>query len=165
MAVDLIDYVGSLKREVAPPGSTIFSAISDSSWMNYLTDAFWEAKLDGFFVNFECDEDGIVRNTSSATPDVSREMVQLIVLYAGVRVLRNKVLNTNTRFRAKSGDVEFEQETGALMLSEMLKQLKAQKATLLDRTLDTTETDIGMFDALSVRSFSQDSYYGGVGLT
>ena len=82
-----------------------------------------------------------------------------------ISVIPAGFLNTNTRFRAKSGDVEFEQETGALMLSEMLKQLKAQKATLLDRTLDTTETDIGMFDALSVRSFSQDSYYGGVGLT
>lgn len=161
--VDLSEYVDSLKREVVPPGSTLFADVTDAQWVSYLADAFWEAKLDGFFGDYSCDSDGYVTHADLTTL-FPREGVQLTVLYAGVRVLRNKVLNTNTVFRAKAGEVEYEQQFGATMLSEMLKQLKGQKEALLAKA-EAVGTDVALYDALSVRSFSDVSYYGSIELT
>jgi hypothetical protein len=160
VATDLSEYVDSLRREVEPLGSDAFAAVINSQWTSYLSDAFWEAKLDGFFTEWSCDVDGIVDGNT----EFPRQGIQLCVIYAGVRVLRNKVLNTSTKFRAKAGDVEYEQESGALMLSEMLKQLKAQKEMLLTRAEETGST-VAVFDALSVRENSMLSYYGGWELT
>lgn len=160
MVTDLSEYVESLRREVEPLGSNVFVAVTNTEWTSYLSDAFWEAKLDGFFVPWACDPDGII---TGSTP-FPRQGAQLCVIYAGVRVLRNKVLNTSTRFRARAGEVEYEQESGATMLTEMLKQLKAQKEMLLARAEDTGST-VAVFDALSVRENSMLSYYGGLELT
>lgn len=165
MAVDLSDtqYVDSLKREVTPLGTTLFADVTNSQWTGYLSDAFWEARIDGFFVNYAVDEDGILTNTAGGA-DLDRRYIALIILYAGIKVLRNRILNTKTQFRAKAGSVEFEQQNSAIMLAEMLKQLRTAK----DRIIEATEGDqspVLVLDALSVRMFSVESYYGGLELT
>lgn len=164
MAVDLSDYVDSLKREVVPLGSTLFSAVTLTQWTAYLTDAFWEARLDGFMTGYAADEDGIVTNDTIGGDDLDRRFVALIVLYAGIRVLRNRILNTNTGFRAKAGPVEFEQQNSATMLAEMLKQLRTTKDRILEE-LDSDMTSTLVLDALSVRMFEPPSYWGAPELT
>lgn len=137
MAVDLDDYVPSLQREVNPPGTAIFD-VSDDVWVGYLTDAFWEARMDGFMAGYTCDEDGSVTPLAGGGADLPRQYVALIVLYAGVRILRTQILNTKTLFRAKAGPTEFEQQNSATMLAEMLKQLAAAKQQLIDQIQDVT---------------------------
>jgi hypothetical protein len=163
MSVDLSDYVATLRREVTPPGSTLFAAVPDDTFTGYLADSFWEARLDGFLAGYTCDEDGVVEPTATGGADFPRAEVALVVLYAGVRVLRNKILNTSTSFRAKAGPVEFEQQNGATVLTEMLRQLRDQKNRII--TLSQDQTLVEIFDALSIRSYSQLSYYGGIELT
>jgi hypothetical protein len=163
VSVDLSEFTESLEREVTPLGTTLFSAVTDTQWIGYMTDAFWEARLDGFLEGYVVDEDGIVE-PESGDVDMDRKWVALVVLYAGIKVLRNKILNTQTTFRAKAGPVEFEQGSSATMLAEMLKQLKSAKDRILDQ-IDHGATETLMVDALSVRIFSPGSYFGDVELT
>lgn len=162
MAVDLADFVESLKREVIPLGSGLFADVNDDAWIGYLSDAFWEARLDGFMEGYTADEDGVIEG---GTTDLDRRYVALVVLYAGIRVLRNRILNMNTGFRAKAGPVEFEQQNSATMLAEMLKQLRTTKDRILQELDEAEATAVLALDAFSVRLFDSGSYWGSPELT
>lgn len=175
MAVDLIDYVPSLKREVQPPGSTLFAGVTDSEWVGYLSDAFWEARLDGLLEGFvvegydpQAPEDSTIAPVAGGAEIDGRSMA-LVVLYAGIKVLRNRILNMQVGFRAKAGPVEFEQNgASATVLTEMLKQLRTTKDRILEE-LDATGviTNVVMLDTYSTRLYGADQlgYYGGAELS
>ena len=173
MAVDLVDYVPSLRREIQPPGSTMFDAtvLSDADAVGYLADAFWEARLDGFVLGYKTYPDGPVDVATQIVPvvttgaDIPRQDLALVVLYAGIKILRNRILNMNTSFRAKAGPVEFEQQNSATMLAEMLKQLKATKDRILEALDDVDGTGVLVLDAYSTRVFQPISYGGGIELS
>lgn len=169
MAVDLTEYIPSLKREVNPAGTAVIT-MTDSEWMGYLVDAFWEARLDGLLDGYEATNestatvaDGTMEKVGDPSADVPRQLVALIILYAGIRILRNRILNQQTVFRAKAGPVEFEQQSSATMLAEMLKQLRATKDRILVQVdLERHITDVLVLDAFSTRLFdlSGGSYFG-----
>jgi hypothetical protein len=162
MAIDLADHAPSLRREVTPLGSTLFASVTDSDLTAYLADAFWEARLDGFLTGYAADEDGVVTPTSGST-DLSLAGVALVVMYAGIRVMRTQILNMNTLFRAKAGPVEFEQQNSAIMLREMVRALQERRNLLIERSL--MMTDVHVIDAYSTRMLYPASYYGGPELT
>lgn len=174
MSVDLSDYIASLKREVTPPGSTTLDAVSDESLTGYLSDAFWEIRMDGFVEPFSCDPDGIIVPVDNAevtsgapsyTPtaydpskDIKREDVALIITYAGIKIIANSLTAQASRTRAKAGPVEFEQDFSANFLVERLKELNATKLRLL--YLKTFAQDVSVVDAYSARSINPFSYGG-----
>lgn len=158
MAVDLSDYVPSLRREVTPPDSTLFTNVTDEVFTGYLADAFWEARLDGFLTAWVADEDGLVTPVAPNTTELPREQIAAIIIYAGVRVLRNRILNMNTTFRSKAGPVEYEVQNSAAMLVEMLKQLKAMKDRLLESQEDVGETNTLYLDAVATRLLGPNAY-------
>lgn len=167
MAVDLSEYVDALKRAVTPIGGSVATA-TDAVWVGYLVDAFWEARLDGFLVGYESDEDGVVTPTDPDTPDLDRRWVSLVILYASLRGLSMQIINTQ-KIRAKGGPVEFEMESSANVLTEMLKQLAASKKRLLEllgsESEASDETNVMLVDAFSVRALSGASYFGSALLT
>lgn len=165
MTVDLSEYVDSLKREIQPPGSDLFAGVTPAEWTQYLADAFWEARLAGFMPGYRADAQGIIDTDPPGGASLDRRWIALIVLYAGIRVLRNRILNTNTKFRAKAGPVEYEQENSATMLAEMLRQLRDTKAQILEDLLHSDVTEVMILDAFSTRVHSSLSYYGGLELT
>jgi hypothetical protein len=157
--VDLADFVPSLRREVTPPGSDVFSDVSDDVFTGYLADAFWEARLDGFLPAWEADEDGVVTPVPPNTVDLPRDQIAAILIYAGVRVLRNQILNTQTSFQATAGPVSYQVQNSATMLVEMLKQLKAVKDRLVDNiAIDQPGTVIGYIDAYAARLGLSEQY-------
>lgn len=174
MAVDLSDYVDTLRREVTPPGSTTFAAVSDDVFAHYLADAFWEVKLDGFAEPYVCDADGVIVPASdpqaaeialgfTLSPyvdgvDMPRDQIALVCLYAGIKIIRNRLLESATRTRAKAGPVEFEQDYSANLMIEMLKELQEVRRRLL--FLKTMNQDVALVDGFSARSTSAASYSG-----
>jgi hypothetical protein len=174
MAVDLSDYVGTLRREVSPPGSVTFADVDDDVFTLTLADSFWEVRLDGFAEPFSADPDGIVVPVNSAevvagdlsytlTPydpavDISRTDIALICLYAGIKIIRNRLMEQPSKTMAKAANVEFEQDFSANLLVEMLKELSATKQRLL--YLKTYNQDVTIIDAFSARSMSASSYSG-----
>jgi len=136
MAVDLVDLVPSVERETSPPGTDLFPDAVEDDWLGQLQDSFWEARLFGFFDGFS-EADGLVSPLTTGDDDLGRDQQQLIVLFAGIRSIRLKLLNTNTKFHAKAGPVEFETAQSANLLQEILKELNKKIQLVLDNFSST----------------------------
>jgi hypothetical protein len=155
MAVDLSELVPSLKREVGTPGTeeSTFPAANEDSWVGYLSDAFWSARLDGMLAGYT-ESDGLV------DPDLDRDLQQLIVLYAGIAIVRNELLRMQTTFRAKSGPVEYEVQQAASVLKGLLDDMTARKALVMKRLSDLhAGTGTYYIDSLTERDRQINTYY------
>lgn len=166
MSVELSNYVATLTRQVTPLGGSLPAGVTNSQMIGYLVDAFWQARLDGLMVGFACDTQGSITPLHGGDPDLDQRYVAMIVLYAAITILSNQILQSaggSTKFRAKAGPVEFEQETAtsATVLAEMLKQLRLTK----DQILEELDSLVGVthtyyLDAYSVRALDYRSYWG-----
>lgn len=162
MAVDLSDLVEVLKRETSPPGTDLFPDATDDEWLGYLQDAFWEAKWMGMPFDSWSEAEGIIAPTTSGGDDISREYQQVIVFVAGYRIVRSKLLNTNTTFRAKAGPVEYETQQSATLLRDVLADLKYKLTLIINRISDLGYSATYYIDSLAARDESVnwgDSYY------
>src|SRR4051812_31680007 len=121
MAVDLSDLIDPLKREINSPGTDSFPNASDDDFLGYLEDSFWEGRLDGITVLTPFTEsEGIVTNLTDGGEDIGRDLQQLLVLYAGIRIIRNQLMVLNTMFHAEAGPVQFEIQKSAQVLKGIL---------------------------------------------
>jgi hypothetical protein len=159
MPIDLNEHVSSLRREITPLGSDLFSDVQDSQLRDYLIDAFWDARLDGFLEGWRVDASGIVEPEGSNSQSMPREKVALCVIYVGSRILRLQIVNTEAHFRASAGPVSFESRQSATVMREMLAQLQWRKERLLEAL---ERTDVEVMDALTTRTLSAGSYGGWV---
>lgn len=151
MAVDLSDYTPSLRRAIEPPGQETFRAVADDALVGYLSDAFWEARLDGYLADWAADEDGIV-TPLRGTADLPRELIALVVVYAAYKILTRRLMNMNTSFRAQAGPVEYEVQNSANLLTEMLKQLAMDKARIIEVIeVGDIQTSVYLIDAYATR--------------
>lgn len=151
MAVDLFDLVESLKREVSTPGSTVLG--EDDEYLGHLQDSFWEVRLDGMLAGY-VETDGSV-SPISGTTELGRDLQQLVVLYAGIRIVRNELRQLKTVFRSKAGPVEFETQQAATVLTEILKELREKRHTVLSRLSDLGSAESFYIDAVIERDLSQ----------
>lgn len=162
--VDLEELVPSLRRTVAAPGGAALG-VSDVELVGYLSDAFWVAKLDGFFVNYT-EEDGIVEPITG-TDDLPRDWQQFLVFYAAMQIVENQLRTTNTQFRAKAGPVEYEVANSAQLLREHLKSLLDRRAYLLEVLLDRYGIVPGYVDMVRARTtalaYGDVGFDGGIG--
>lgn len=152
MAVDLFDLVESLRREVSPPGEDLFPNATDDEYLGNLQDSFWEARLDGLLEGFE-ESDGLVTPTSGDT-DLTRDLQQLVVFYAGFRIVRNHLRSLKTQFRAAAGPVSFETQQSANVLKDLLLELKYKRDLILTRLSDLGQIPTAYIDALVARDNS-----------
>jgi hypothetical protein len=161
MAVDLFELVESLRREVSPPGEDLFPNATDDDFLGNLQDAFWEARLDGLLEGYT-ESDGSVTPVDSGDDDLTRDLQQLIVFYAGFKIVRNHLRSIKTMFRAQAGPVEFETQQSANVLKDLLLELKYKRDLVLTRLSDLGVIPTAYIDALSARDESLhygDTYY------
>lgn len=156
MAVDLADLLDSVKRECSPPGTDLFPDAIDDEWLGQLLDSFWEARLFGFFADFTADDDGLVSPVTDGDDDMGRTDQALIILFAGARVIRNELKNTNTSFRAQAGPVEFEVQNSAQLLRDILKDIRSKVDLALAALGTINSTTVAYIDSLVGR---EDSIY------
>lgn len=132
MAVDITELIPVLQRELNPPGVNLYPNATGGTYLGYLQDAFWEARLQGLLSGFTLDPDD---DTSiipmSGTADLERPLQQLIVLFAGYRVTLTQFQNVNSGFRAKAGPVEFEQQKSATTLKALLDAYRERMRAIL----------------------------------
>lgn len=160
MAVDIGDLIESLKREVSAPGSeeTTFPNAEDDSWFGNLTDCFWQVKLDGLLGGYTMDADGLITPIAPGGPEISGDWQQMIVIYAGIRIVMNQIRAINTGFRAKAGPVEFEVTQSASSMNALLDALQKKWDTILVRLGDLGEMPSYYIDSLIEREIGM--YYG-----
>lgn len=121
MPVDPGELVDPLKRNCNPPGQDLHPDASDDDWVGYLLDAFWVAKLNGVYPGYTVNTSELIVPISG-TEDMPRDLQQLIVLFASVRVLESDMRGSTgqTVFRAQAGPVSFETQQSAQVLRELL---------------------------------------------
>lgn len=176
MAVDLSTLIEPLKGKANPPGANLYPNSTDDQWLARLTDAFWSARLGGMLAGFEENVatrggptiygEGIVTPLRAeenyddpdgwSPKDMSRELQQLVVLWACWNVTLAKMQEVKTTLRTKAGPVEYEAQRSAQLLTEVLKNLRleieeAKKA--VGRSAGTTR----VFDAVISRTYAQYS--------
>lgn len=150
MSIDLSDLVESLEREVNAPGIDQLPDATTAQYLGNLQDAFWECVLDGVIEGYT-ESDGIV-SPSSGTTDLSRELQQLVVFYAGFRIVRNQLRDLKTSFKASSGPVSYETEQAATVLKAILDDLAKKRNYLIDKLSDLGVITGTYFDAVQGRS-------------
>lgn len=134
MAVDLGDLIEDLQSEVSPPGTNMFSNATDDEWLSNLRNGFWNARIDGILAGYT-EEDGEII-TDNDGDDMPRDLQQVIVFYAGYRILFNSLRQIGTLFRAKAGPVEYETQNSAQLLKALLDDLIGRRNILLQRLSD-----------------------------
>lgn len=158
---NLGDLVEPLKREVAVPGAfeATFPVTTDDDLAASLLDAFAQAQLDGFFTDHLATDSGVI------TPDLSRGGAALIVIYAGIRFLTTDLLNRKSHVRYEANGAVFEQDTGASILVEALKGLRAKKEAMLTAVAAGQRAGIGitMVDGYIIKATDFSAYELGGG--
>lgn len=152
MAVDLGDLTDNLIAEVNAPGEDVFSSADEDDYLTRLQNAFWEATLDGLISGFE-ETDGVITPATGST-DISRELQQLVIFYAGISIVRNHIRSLDSVFRAVAGPVEFEVQKAASVLRDLLAELQRKRAILLERLSDLYGTDTYYIDSNRARDDS-----------
>lgn len=134
---DFSELVEAYKREVAIPGTfpASFPLTTDRDIEGSLADAFAEAQLDGFFRAVSLDVDD-----RSVSPDLSAAGGALVVIYAGIRLVRQQMVSLATAARYEAGPVKYETKMSASVLAEVLKALELRKARLIEAATGATST-------------------------
>jgi len=175
--VDLVDLVDSLRREVSPPGSDLFPDATEDTFAGSLSDAFWEVRLYGLLSGFEENAaarggpgdfgEGIITPIGvdatyddpagySTTQDLGRDLQQLIVLWAGWKIVLSRMGTINSMFRAKAGPVEYETQQAASVLKTILDHLKARIDFVLNNLSKYgASSSTAVFDSIVERSYEQ----------
>lgn len=174
MAVNLINLVDSLKREVNPPGTDLFPDATDDAFFGSLTDAFWEVRLYGLLSGFEEDVaarggdvsfgEGIVTPIGAkvgydapsgyAATDLSRELQQMIVLWGGWKIVLARLTNLNTVFHAIAGPVQIEIQQSASVLKGVLDALRERIEFLLKYLSRFGGSSVAVFDGIIDRTYA-----------
>ncbi len=158
MAVNLADYVASVRAEVNPPGTDVFPDASDSDWEDRLIGAFWNSRLDGFLAGYTENADhvspGVITPVTTGAVDLPRELIQLIIFYAGLQAVRSQLLILKTLFKAQAGSVSVEQQQSSNVLRDVLKDLIDRRQQLWKQLSDQGFIRIGYLSALVERDRS-----------
>ena len=155
--VDLSDLIEDMKTELSVPGETGFVNSTDAQWLSHLRNAFWEAVLDGIIHNY-VESDGIVSPSSGSDP-LTRELQQLVIYYGGIRIIRNKLLDLKTRFKAEAGPVKYEIEQSASVLKGLLDELVRRRNVWLVRLSTLGQSPTYYADMVISRGESISSGY------
>ena len=152
-AVDLSELVIDLETELNAPGEDIYSTVTETQWVNYLRNAFWNAHLDGLMAGWT-ESDGLITALGSDST-MSRDQQQVIVMYATMSIIKNKIMNDETLSRYVAGPVEYEVQRSAQVYRAVMEDLKDRLDRVLQRLSDSgAARDIYYIDTYAARQYS-----------
>lgn len=125
---DLGLAVDSLRNVVARPGTfaDLFPETTDDGLIQILTDALAEAHLYGFLTTHEADADGLIE------PPLSTGQMAMVVLFAGLRLVRAELFNRVTNARYVAGPAQYEVTYATNILRDIMRALQTQKDKVLE---------------------------------
>lgn len=148
-----------LRREVASPGFTavpLTSVQADS----YIADAFWECRLMGVLSDYtitdgEDDAGKVIHKQHDSDEGLPEMFWQLLAIVAGMRILRQRMLDLAVNMSAKAGPVEYSRESSATALRAVFEEMRHRLMLLLE--LYSDELGVGgvvYFDSVLQREAS-----------
>lgn len=159
MAVELAEYVEALRAKVNPPGEDLYPDAVPDDWVLRLRNAFWDGYLHKMFADY-IEAEGTVRHRTTATTNMPRDQLQLVILYAALDALLAKFVDLKTAFRGKAGPTEFEYQRSAGVLVALIKDRRTELSEVTAEVKRKGVTATYYLDAVSRRLGLED---GGVG--
>lgn len=135
-SIDLEDLVPDLVVELNTPGANIYGAVSTDEWVTRLRNAFWEAHLNGFMEGWTENNGRVGRLNDPDADAMTRDQQQLIILHAGMTVIRSEMRSLNTAESYKAGPVSFEIQKSSQVLRTLLDDMTKRINYLLQRLAD-----------------------------
>jgi hypothetical protein len=158
LSVDLGEYVNDYRLIINPPGEDLYPNMGDSEAIDRLRNGFWTAKLDTFLASYT-ESEGLISNTSTGGPEITRDLIQLVIYYTALDTIATSLRNTTTVFRAKAGPVEYETQNSAQLLRDLFQELRQRKNFLLQYLAGLGVISPGYVDMVIARGDS--IYFGG----
>ncbi len=147
---DLALFTQSLRNVVARPGTyaDLFPETTDDLLIQVLADGLAECHLEATLLGYEADDNALVR------PPLASGQIALVVLYAGLRLLRSELVNRVTSTKYVAGPVSAETTYATNVLRDIMKALQAQKdrVTILLST-NTAATAFSMADSYAANNW------------
>lgn len=155
---DLADSVPSLKNVLARPGTfgTLFPETTDDDLVLVLQDGLAEAHLEGLLLANTDDGNGLV------TPDLTSGERALVLLFAGLRLIRSELMNRPLSRKYVAGPASTEETQATNVLRDIMRAMQAQK----DQVVKAMSTTLGgggeifaMADAYVTRIIGENNAY------
>jgi hypothetical protein len=135
MPTPLTELIPMMNRELNAPGTEQYPDMGAADYLGYIADGFWDARLatmltsytilDGLdLVTPEDANTDYFTDQSTTTEDLPEQFQMLVVIYAGARLLRNKILTLAVNYKATAGPVDYEQQASATTLRAILATLQ-----------------------------------------
>ena len=134
MPTPVQDLIPMFDREINGPGFEQITDITGGQKLGYIQDGFWDVRLSGILGSYTI-ADGAdtspvgttgtkyFTDTSTKAKSLEEMYWMLIVIFAGFRLLRLKVMNLAVNFKAEAGPVSYEQQASATVLRALLDSL------------------------------------------
>ncbi len=148
MATSIPSMIPMMTRELNAPGTEQYPDMLGGDYMGYIADGFWDARLAGTLSSYTI-VDGVDLDTPVATgtdyitdqstkvDDLPHEYQMMVILFAGTRLLRNKILTLAVNYKAVAGPVEYEQQASATTLRAVLASLERRLRELKEMYSDS----------------------------
>ncbi len=157
MATLTEDLIPMFNREINIPNNEQITGLTAPNKIGYIEDGFWDARLAGMLDSFSIfDGADIVppgvagknyfADAGSATDDLPTQFHMLVVMTAGFRLLRLKIMELAVNFTAEAGPVSFEQQASATTLRALLASLERRLAELKHQYSDDFSTSFHYWD-------------------
>ena len=151
MAVELATLADRLSASVNVPGQEFIVAEEDD-WVSQLANAFWWARLRGFFTGYRVNDDFAIVPVDPADDDVDEGLTQVVVAFAAVLTLENMLLSLPTGERYKAGPVETETNRSAQVLVQLLKARRFELEDIKDDLTGANNTNVHVIDTFISRT-------------
>lgn len=136
MGTPITDLIPMLDREINVPNAPQITA-SAGQKLGYIEDGFWDARLSGLLKEFtvadgaDLDPPGTTgtkyfTDTATKAEGLDQEFWMLIVIMAGFRLLRLRIMQLAVNFNAQAGPVSYEQQASATVLRALLDNLQGR---------------------------------------
>jgi len=163
MATLVSDLRAQLKREVNIPGFEQLPDVTSAELDGYIKDGFWEARLLGMLDGYTQTDGsefatptGAVIKKTSDSGDLEEYLQQLVVMIAGFKMIRLKILNLAINIRGVAGPVEFEQQASATTLRAILQSMSDRLEQIKQVYSDDLSQGVSVyFDSVLQRESSE----------
>lgn len=169
MATALTELIPMIQREVNAPGLELFPDAGAGALLGYIEDAFWDVRLSGMLNGWTVVDaaDVVPAETSgrfivdsaSKSKSLPKEHQMMVVVFAGLRIVRLKVVNLAVNFSAKAGPVEYEQQASATTLRAVLDSLSKRVQELKAQYSESFTGAFALFDGELQREYALLNQY------
>lgn len=165
MPTAISDLIPMLKREINAPGFEQYPDIGGGDQLGYIEDGFWDVRLAGMLGSYTVEYGQNLptplttgakyfTDSSTKTEDLEQKYWMMIILFAGLRLLRLKIMNLAVNFKAEAGPVSYEQQASATVLRALLDSLMKRVQELKGQYSDDFNASVFlMWDGIA-----QDQY-------